>query len=179
MKKLILTILIAFFTKSYSQTDCLTIKNDDIAEKSIAYTNAIILNNAKLRIIAPLYDSGVLYWIFKTDSNECFEGYNKVYIVCNNGTKIVTSNWLFGLNTGGKTGVILKKSEIKKLISNEGVKTIRLDTCSESKYIQLEISKEQSDDIIKNINCSMDFESYKKQIKYGRNVMLSYMNLND
>lgn len=101
--------------------------------------------------------------IFKTDKETCIDEYQPIYILFHNGKRIKTGNYIYNYNCDGLTGFIINNRTNKKLLQNEKIKSIRIDT--RSSYLQIDLDKEQANEINDIINCAYNRESWEDEIK--------------
>lgn len=169
MKKTIL--LISFLLSnlfSFCQEKCeeMTVQNDEVTATSTISSETFEFENFTMQIIAGTRKGSYPKVIFKSKSG-CIDEYQPIYILFENDKRIKSGNYVFAYNCDGYTGFIINNSTNEKLLLNETIKTIRIDT--RTSFYQVNVTPETAELIKKAIKCSLDRNSWQDKIKYKGN----------
>lgn len=169
MKK---TILLILFLSSnlicFCQEKCeeMTVKNDEVTATSTISSETFEFENFSMQVIAGTRKGSYPKVVFKA-KNGCVDEYLPIYILFESDKRIKAGNYVFAYNCDGYTGFIINNSTNEKLLLNETIKTIRIDT--RTSFYQVDITPEKAELIKKVIKCSLDRNSWQEQIKYKGN----------
>ncbi|WP_158730433.1 MULTISPECIES: hypothetical protein [unclassified Flavobacterium] len=168
MKKLSLIIVILINSICLGQQTCeeMTVTNDEVTEKTTISSETLNFEKFSLTVIAGTRKGSYPKIIFKTREG-CIDDYQPIYILFENEKRIKTANYVFQYNCDGYTGLIINNGTNEKLLRNEIIKTIRIDT--RTTFYQIDITKEDAETIRKTVECAFNRKSWEDKIKYKGN----------
>ena len=169
MKKVITLLFLTINLLCFSQENCeeMTVKNDEVTEKSTISSERFEFENFSLKITAGTRKGSYPIVIFKAN-NGCIDEYQPIYILLENDKRIKTANYVYGFNCDGFTGFIINSGTNEKLLANETIKTIRIDT--RTSFYQVDLTSEKAELIKKAFQCAFDRKSWQEKIKYKGNL---------
>ena len=165
MKIFTLIISIVTSTLFYGQDNCslMIVTNDDVLQKSTISSQEIEFKDFSLTILGAYRIDGEPKMIFKIKEG-CIKKNQNIYILFENEKRIATGNIISNKKCDVFSGFYIERNSKKKLLENERIKTIRIDT--ENSYYQIDLTKEQSELILKIVQCAFDRDSWKEEVKY-------------
>ena len=168
MKKLLLILSILGSSICFSQQNCeeMSVKNDEVTEKTTISSETFHFEKFSLTVIAGTRKGSYPKIIFKTNEG-CVDDYQPIYILFENDKRIKTANYVYQYNCNGLTGFIINNGTNEKLLKNEIIKTIRIDT--RQTFYQIDLTKEEAEMIKKAVECAFDRKSWEDKIKYKGN----------
>lgn len=166
MKTIIIITSLLFSVLGFSQEKCteISVKNDEVTGKTIINSERIQYDGFSMTLLVGNKKSIYPKMIFQTDKEDCIDEYQPIYILFHNGKRVKTGNYVYSYNCNGLTGFIINSNTNRKLLENEKIKSIRIDT--RNSFLQVELTDEQSDEIIDIVNCAYDRKSWENEIKY-------------
>lgn len=158
MRKNLLLVILLINSYAFSQENCtkISVKNDDVTESTTITSENFELKDFYLKIIAGTRKGSYPKIIFKVNE-ECIDDYQSIYLVFANDKKIKTANYVYNYNCDGLTGLIINNGTSEKLLKNELIKTIRVDT--RKSYYQIDLTTEQAESIKLAIQCAFERKS--------------------
>lgn len=168
MKNIYIVLLLQISFLCFSQENCneMTVINDEVTEKSTISSEIFEFENFSLTIIAGTRKGSYPKVIFKT-KNGCIDDYQPIYILFENEKRIKTANYVYSYNCDGLTGFIINNGTNEKLLMNETIKTIRIDT--RTTFYQIDLKPNEAESIKKAIQCAFNRNSWQDKIKYKGN----------
>lgn len=165
MKRIIIIPLLLLSILSFGQENCteIIVKYDEVTDKTTISSERIQYDGFSMVLFVGERKGVYPKMVFKTDKETCIDEYQPIYILFHNGDRIKIANYVYNYNCDGLTGFIINNRTNKKLLENEKIKSIRIDT--RSSYLQTELDEEQANQVIDIINCAYNRESWEDQIK--------------
>ncbi|WP_445721627.1 hypothetical protein [Flavobacterium sp.] len=165
MKKIIIIQLLLLSISSFGQENCteINVKYDEVTDKTTISSERIQYDGFSMVLFVGERKGIYPKMVFKTDKDTCIDEYQSIYILFHNGERIKIANYVYNYNCDGLTGFIINTRTNKKLLENEKIKSIRIDT--RNSYLQTELNEEQANQIIYIINCAYNRKSWEEQIR--------------
>lgn len=164
MKKLIYFV---FLISSYSYSQCteMIVTNDDVSETTTIKSDKISIKDLSITVWCYPYNKS-LYILDFIVKDKCID-YNSEIIVCfKNGEKIKWYNTSYNFNCNGQSAMKITQKNKNSFI-NDKISIIRVGT-KDGNYYQVELSDEESEILLKTIQCAFNRQDWENKIKYKR-----------
>lgn len=166
MKKISIGCLLFFNILCYSQEECneMIVTNDPVSETTSIKSNKIIVNDLTITIWGQIINK--FYYLDFIVKDKCIDKGSEIIVCFKNDKKIKWYNTSYDFNCKGQSAMKIYQKD-RKLFTTEKISIIRVGT-KDGNYYQVELSEDESEKLLKTLQCAFNRESWEKQIKYKR-----------
>ena len=164
MKKLIYFILL-ISSYSYSQCTEMIVTNDDVAETTTIKSDKISIKDLSITVWCYPYNKS-LYILDFIVKDKCIDYESEIIVCFKNGEKIKWYNTSYNFNCNGQSAMKITQKNKKSFI-NEKISIIRVGT-KDGNYYQVELNDEESETLLKTIQCAFNRQDWETKMKYKR-----------